>query len=100
MNEPRNFSDPILGWVVLTCLVAPHVYWVFLGYINAANWQFALWAFFAGGVFFLSFFFRERTFVFRGILWVLRTIHIPPGEWFAIVYGALFFVIGLFYLTN
>ncbi len=100
MKEPQNYPDVVLGWGILFCLVAPHVYWILVGYSNVVNWQFALWAFFVGGVFFLSFFFREKTFLFRAILWVLRTIHIPPGEWFAPVYGALFFVIGLFYLTN
>jgi len=100
MNDSKHHFDSLLGWAILGCLVAPHIYWIVSGYSNAVNWHFALWAFFTGGVFFSAFFFREKTFVFRGILWILRTVHIPPEEWFAIVYGALFLVIGLFYLTN
>lgn len=99
VNERRNWRDTALGSFIIVCLVLPHIYWISVSYSNVVNWQFALWAFVTGAVCFLSFFFREKTFLFRSILWVLRTHHIPPGEWLAIVYGILFFVIGAYYLA-
>ena len=98
MNEKTIRRGIALGSLILTCLVMPQVYWLFVGYSEVTNWEKALWTFFAGGVFFLSFFFREQTFLFRSILWVFRTIHIPPGEWLAIVYGVVFVAMGLFFL--
>jgi len=99
MIEKKNRRDIALGSFVLACLVVPQGYWLTVGYSEVESWEKALWAFFAGGTFLLSYFFREQTFLFRSILWVFRTIHIPSGEWFAIVYGVLFFALGFFYLV-
>lgn len=98
MNERKDWRDTALGSFIIVCLVSPHIYWIYIGYSNVVHWHFALWAFAAGAVCSLSFFFREKTFLFRSILWVFREFHIPPGEWVAIVYGILFFVIGVAYL--
>ena len=99
VTSGRNRPGVVLGSFVLACLVVPQVYWIFIGYSEIENWAKSLWAFLAGATLLLSLFFREQTFLFRSILWVFRTIHIPPGEWFAAVYGILFLAIGLFFLV-
>lgn len=99
MTERRNRRGAVLGSFILACLIMPQVYWLFVGYSEVESWEKSLWAFAAGATFLLSFFFREQSFLFRSILWVFRTIHIPPGEWFAIVYAAVFFAMGIFFLV-
>lgn len=100
MTEKRNRRDILLGSFIIACLVVPQIYWLFIGYSEVTNWEKSVWAFIAGSTFLLSYFFREQTFLFRSILWVLRNIHIPQGEWFAIVYGILLFALGVFFLMS
>lgn len=99
MTEKKNRRGVVLGSFILACLIVPQIYWLFVGYSEVERWEKSLWVFVAGATFLSSFFFREQTFLFRSILWVFRTIHIPPVEWFAIVYGVLFFAIGIFFLV-
>jgi hypothetical protein len=97
--ERKNRRGIVLGSFILACLVVPQVYWWYVGYSKVENWEKSLWGFVAGATFLSSYYFREQTFLFRSILWILRTIHIPPGEWLAFVYGVLFFAISIFILV-
>ena len=60
MTEKKNRRGIALGSFVLVCLVMPQIYWLFIGYSEVESWEKALWAFFAGGTFLLSFFFVNR----------------------------------------
>lgn len=96
----QNRQGTLLGFALLGGLIVPQVYWLIVGYAEVESWEKALWGFLAGAIFCSAYFFREQSFLFRGILWVFRKIHIPPGEWLAIVYGVLFFAIAVFFLSG
>jgi hypothetical protein len=97
-TDKQDRDGKFLGIALLGGLIIPQIYWLIVGYAEVDNWEKALWGFLAGAIFFSAYFFREQSFLFRGILWVFRKIHVPPGEWFAIVYGTLFFGIAAYCL--
>lgn len=103
MTETSRGEDrqgKFLAISILAVLVLPLVYWQIAGFANVQDWKKGIWGLFASAVFFSAYFFRTQTSLFRGILWFLRRIHIPPGEWFALVYGTLFLAIALFYFGS
>jgi len=90
-NEPGIF----LGCLLLAIAVVPQAEWVVRGYDQVHDLETAGWAFYMSGLLWASYKFESKTFLFRGILAVFRTIHAPRGAWNALVYSTAFALLGV-----
>jgi len=98
-DESEN-RGVVLGVVLIAVAVLPQIYWAFIGYENVPDVQNAAWGFCISSILLASYFFPDKSFLFRALLWIFRTIHLPRGEWLAIVYAGLIALISIVHLVR
>ena len=87
-REHAPQSGVAIGVLLFAPIVLVQLYWLLTGYSAVTAIHEGWWGLYVALFLLLSYLIPWRSRIFRGVLWIFRTIHVPRGEWVALFYAA------------
>lgn len=102
-ESQQRVSEPgtVLGIVLFAPPILAQIYWLIVGYSRVGALEEAAWAMYVALLLALSYLMPWKSKFFRAVLWFFKNLHIPRGEYMAVVYAVvLAFVSAYIFFTG
>ena len=78
----------LIGILVILFLIVPHIIWITSGTFPTEIQQ-GVYFIYLSAIFIASYYFYNRIFVFRWIIWLFENLHAPRGRFNAFIYAGV-----------
>ena len=86
----------VLGLVLFAPPILAQIYWLIVGYSRVTALHEAVWAMYVAVLLGLCYTMPWKSKFFRAVLWFFKTIHIPRGEYMAVVYAVVLAIVSAY----